>query len=93
MSTSGDYERFFERDGVRYHHIISPKTGRSADTLQSVTIIGPNATRTDALSTSVFVLGVEKGMALINRLEDVDGVIIDGDGEMITSQGFAGDGP
>ncbi|MEW8586050.1 MAG: FAD:protein FMN transferase, partial [Candidatus Thiodiazotropha sp.] len=93
ISTSGDYERFFERDGVRYHHIISPKTGRSADTLQSVTIIGPNATRTDALSTSVFVLGVEKGMALINRLEDVDGVIIDGDGEMITSQGFAGDGP
>ncbi|MET0072178.1 MAG: FAD:protein FMN transferase [Candidatus Thiodiazotropha sp.] len=89
ISTSGDYERFFERDGVRYHHIISPKTGRSAATLQSVTIIGPNATRTDALSTSVFVLGVEKGMALINRLEDVDGVIIDGDGEMIASEGFA----
>ncbi|MEW8373676.1 MAG: FAD:protein FMN transferase [Candidatus Thiodiazotropha sp.] len=92
ISTSGDYERFFERDGVRYHHIISPKTGRSADTLQSVTIIGPNATRTDALSTSVFVLGAEKGMALINRLEDVDGVIIDRDGEMIISQGFAGGG-
>jgi thiamine biosynthesis lipoprotein len=88
ISTSGDYERFFESDGVRYHHIISPKTGRSADTLQSVTIIGPNATRTDALSTSVFVLGAEKGMALINRLEDVDGVIIDKDGKMITSEGF-----
>jgi thiamine biosynthesis lipoprotein len=89
ISTSGDYERFFERDGVRYHHIISPKTGRSADTLQSVTILGPNATRTDALSTSVFVLGAEQGMALINRLEDVDAVIIDKDGEMITSDGFA----
>lgn len=88
ISTSGDYERFFERDGVRYHHIISPKTGRSAGTLQSVTIIGPNATRTDALSTSVFVLGAEKGMALVNRLEDVDAVIIDGDGKMITSDGF-----
>jgi thiamine biosynthesis lipoprotein len=89
ISTSGDYERFFEQDGIRYHHIISPKTGRSADTLQSVTIIGPNATRTDALSTSVFVLGAEKGMALINRLEDVDAVIIDRYGEMITSDGFA----
>ncbi|MEW7995317.1 MAG: FAD:protein FMN transferase [Candidatus Thiodiazotropha endolucinida] len=88
ISTSGDYERFFERDGVRYHHIISPKTGRSAGTLQSVTIIGPNATRTDALSTSVFVLGAEKGMALVNRLEDIDAVIIDEDGEMITSDGF-----
>jgi thiamine biosynthesis lipoprotein len=89
ISTSGDYERFFERDGVRYHHIISPKTGRSADTLQSVTILGPNATRTDALSTSVFVLGVEKGITLINRLADVDGVIIDENGVMITSDGFA----
>jgi thiamine biosynthesis lipoprotein len=88
ISTSGDYERFFEHDGVRYHHIISPKTGRSADTLQSVTIIGPNATRTDALSTSVFVLGAEKGMALINRLKDVDAVIIDRNGEMIASDGF-----
>lgn len=88
ISTSGDYERFFERDGVSYHHIISPKTGRSAGTLQSVTIIGPNATRTDALSTSVFVLGAEKGMALVNRLEDIDAVIIDEDGEMITSDGF-----
>ncbi|MET0005302.1 MAG: FAD:protein FMN transferase [Candidatus Thiodiazotropha sp.] len=89
ISTSGDYERFFELDGIRYHHIISPKTGRSADTLQSVTIIGPNATRTDALSTSVFVLGAEKGMALINRLQDVDAVIIDKDGKMNTSDGFA----
>jgi thiamine biosynthesis lipoprotein len=93
ISTSGDYERFFEQDGIRYHHIISPKTGRSADTLQSVTIIGTNATRTDALSTSVFVLGVEKGMALINRLQDVDAVIIDRDGEMVTSEGFAEETP
>ncbi|MES9993486.1 MAG: FAD:protein FMN transferase [Candidatus Thiodiazotropha sp.] len=93
ISTSGDYERFFERDGVRYHHIISPKTGRSADTLQSVTIIGTNATRTDALSTSVFVLGVKKGMALINRLPDVDAVIIDRDGEMVTSKGFVDGSP
>ncbi|MES9970032.1 MAG: FAD:protein FMN transferase [Candidatus Thiodiazotropha sp.] len=93
ISTSGDYERFFERDGVRYHHIISPKTGRSADSLQSVTIIGTKAIRTDALSTSVFVLGAKQGMALIDRLEDVDAVIIDRHGKMITSDGFADTSP
>jgi thiamine biosynthesis lipoprotein len=88
ISTSGDYERYFERDGVRYHHIISPKTGRSAGELRSVTILGPNATRTDALSTSVFVLGLEKGLALINRLDDVEAIIIDNQGVMHMSKGL-----
>jgi len=88
ISTSGDYERYFESDGVRYHHIISPKTGRSAGELQSVTILGPNATRTDALSTSVFVLGLKEGMALIDRMEDVEAVIIDNQGKMHTSKGL-----
>jgi thiamine biosynthesis lipoprotein len=88
ISTSGDYERYFEHDGVRYHHIISPKTGRSAGELRSVTILGPNATRTDALSTSVFVLGLEKGLALIDRLQDVEAVIIDRDGKMHMSKGM-----
>jgi len=88
ISTSGDYERYFEADGVRYHHIISPKTGRSAGELQSVTILGPNATRTDALSTSVFVLGLKEGIALIDRLEDVEAVIIDNQGKMHTSKGL-----
>jgi thiamine biosynthesis lipoprotein len=88
ISTSGDYERYFEADGVRYHHIISPKTGRSAEDLQSVTILGPNATRTDALSTSIFVLGAEAGMALIDTLNDVEAVIIDRHGEMHTSAGL-----
>ncbi len=88
ISTSGDYERYFELDGVRYHHIISPKTGRSAGELRSVTILGPNATRTDALSPSVFVLGLQQGMALIDRLDDVEGVIIDDRGGMHTSKGL-----
>jgi thiamine biosynthesis lipoprotein len=88
ISTSGDYERYFERDGIRYHHIISPKTGLSAGELRSVTILGPNATRTDALSTSVFVLGLEKGLALINRLDDLEAVIIDSQGVMHMSQGM-----
>ncbi|MEJ2611158.1 MAG: FAD:protein FMN transferase [Candidatus Thiodiazotropha sp.] len=89
ISTSGDYERYFEADGIRYHHIISPKTGRSASMVQSVTIIGPNATRTDALSTSIFVLGPKAGMALINRLDDIEAVIIDKQGKMLTSEGLA----
>jgi thiamine biosynthesis lipoprotein len=88
VSTSGDYERFFERDGVRYHHIISPKTGHSAGELRSVTILGPNTTRTDALSTSVFVLGLEEGLALVDRLDDMEAVIIDNLGEMHMSSGM-----
>jgi thiamine biosynthesis lipoprotein len=88
ISTSGDYERYFERDGVRYHHIISPKTGRSAGELRSVTILGANATRTDALSTSVFVLGLQAGLALIDRFDDVEAIIIDNQGAMHMSQGM-----
>ena len=93
VSTSGDYERFFESDGVRYHHIISPRTGRSAGELRSVTILGPNTTRTDALSTSVFVLGLEKGLALIDRLDDLEAVIIDNQGEMHMSSGMQNQPP
>jgi FAD:protein FMN transferase len=93
ISTSGDYERYFVQDGVRYHHIISPKTGRSAGQLRSVTILGPNATRTDALSTSVFVLGLKQGLALINRLDDVEAVIIDNQDTMHTSQGLDNQSP
>lgn len=89
ISTSGDYERYFEADGVRYHHIITPKTGRSANDVQSVTILGPNATRTDALSTSIFVLGAEAGMAMVDRVDDIEAVIIDHQGRMSTSAGLA----
>src|ERR1700737_487044 len=60
MSTSGDYERYFEENGVRYHHIIDPHTGHSASKVRSATIIGPNATRTDGLSKTAFVLAPEK---------------------------------
>lgn len=88
ISTSGDYERYFEQDGVRYHHIISPKTGTSATSMQSATVIGSNATTTDALSTSVFVLGVERGMALINSLSGVEAVIIDARGRLHFSTGL-----
>jgi len=85
VSTSGDYERFFEEKGVRYHHIIDPKTGDSAREVRSVTILGAHAATTDALSTSVFVLGVKKGLALINTMEGFDAIIVDGGGQMFVS--------
>jgi thiamine biosynthesis lipoprotein len=85
VSTSGDYERYFERDGVRYHHILDPQTGSSASGAWSVTILGPEATLTDALSTSVFVLGVERGLALINGLPGIDAIIVDPTGRLLFS--------
>ena len=88
ISTSGDYERYFEQDGVRYHHILNPGTGQSPHTVHSTTIIGTNATHTDALSTSVFVMGVSKGLALINALPDTEAIIIDDQGKMHYSDGL-----
>jgi thiamine biosynthesis lipoprotein len=77
LSTSGDYERYFEQDGERFHHILSPKTGVSAYEVQSVSIIGQRSTLNDALSTAVFVLGVQKGMDLLNSTPGYDGIIVD----------------
>ncbi|MEZ5557339.1 MAG: FAD:protein FMN transferase [Pseudomonadales bacterium] len=89
VSTSGDYERFFEADGVRYHHIIDPGTGDSARKSWSVTILGPDATLTDGLSTSVFVLGPERGLELINRLPGIDAIIVDASGQLRYSADLA----
>jgi thiamine biosynthesis lipoprotein len=88
ISTSGDYERFFEENGVRYHHIIDPATGDSARRLHSASIISTHAIDTDALSTSVFVLGAEQGLALINRLPDTEAILIDNDGNLHYSDGL-----
>ena len=88
VSTSGDYERYFDEGDVRYHHIIAPATGRSANEVQSVTIVGPDATMTDALSTSVFVMGVVDGLALIEKMDGFDAIIIDADRDMHYSSGF-----
>lgn len=89
-STSGDYERFFERDRVRFHHILDPVTGRSATGAMSVTILGPDATLTDGLSTSVFVLGADKGLALINQMLGIDAIIIDANGKLLYSNDLSG---
>ncbi len=90
FSTSGDYERFFfdAESGERIHHIINPSTKRSARDIMSVSVMGPRGFDTDPLSTSVFVLGVDKGLRLLNSLPDFDGVIIDGGGKVYYSDGL-----
>ena len=88
ISTSGDYERYFEKDGVRFHHILNPRTGTSSSGVRSVSIIGADATTTDALSTSVFVMGTEAGLKLVDSLPDIEAVIIDNQGKMFYSQGL-----
>jgi thiamine biosynthesis lipoprotein len=89
ISTSGDYERYFEEDGVRYHHILVPGTGKPARGVRSATVIGADATLTDALSTTVFVLGVERGMRLIAGLPGVEAVVVDDQGRIFYSDGLA----
>lgn len=88
ISTSGDYERFFDEDGVRYHHIIDPHTGHSASKVRSATIIGPSATRTDGLSKTAFVLGPDEAMRIYNKIEDIDAIIVRLDGSVIYSKGI-----
>jgi len=88
ISTSGDYERFFLTDNGRIHHIINPDTGKSAKRSWSASVIGPDATTTDALSTTVFILGAEKGLDLINSLQDIDAIIIDSNGVVHYSSGL-----
>ena len=90
FSTSGDYERFFIKDGRRYHHILDPDLGEPARGCRSVTIVADTATRADALSTGVFVLGPENGMALIERLPNVEGVIVSSGNRVLVSSGLAG---
>jgi thiamine biosynthesis lipoprotein len=86
--TSGDYERYFFSEGKRYHHILNPKTGYPANECQSVTIVAKKATIADGLATGVFVLGPREGMDLVESLEEVEGVIVNKEGEMSVSSGL-----
>jgi thiamine biosynthesis lipoprotein len=88
FSTSGDYERFFIKDGRRYHHILDPATGEPTTGCRSVTIITGSAAVADGLSTGVFIMGPEAGMALIERLPDVEGVIVAADNKVLVSSGL-----
>ena len=88
FSTSGDYERYFDEEGVRYHHIIDPGTGRSASKVRSATIIGPTATRTDGLSKTAFVLGPERAIELFNKLDDIDAILVTPEGRVLYTKGL-----
>jgi thiamine biosynthesis lipoprotein len=76
LVTSGDYERVFEQDGRRYHHLLDPATGYPAEGLASVTVIAPTCTEADALSTAAFVLGAERGWRLLEDRPGVEGLLV-----------------
>ena len=88
VSTSGDYERCFVRDGVRHHHLLDPRTGRSPSHVRSVTIVAPDGLSAEALGKAVFVLGVERGLQLVEQRKDCDAVVIDAEGRLHCTQGF-----
>ena len=88
ISTSGDYERYFEADGARFHHLIDPATGKSPREIQSVTILADDGLTSEALSKIVFVLGVERGMALVESQSGVDAVVVDAAGALHFSSGL-----
>lgn len=88
--TSGDYERFILDNGIRYHHILDPATGMPARSLASVTVIAPDAFTADALSTAVFVLGRERGRALIESLPGVDAIFVTYELEIHVTSGLEG---
>lgn len=89
--SSGDYERYFEKDGVRYHHILDPKTGYPASSgLIGTSIIADVSMDADALSTATFVLGLEKGMKLVNSLQGVEAIFVTEEKEIYVTEGLKG---
>ncbi|HEY5405885.1 MAG TPA: FAD:protein FMN transferase [Ginsengibacter sp.] len=86
VATSGNYEKFVMINGKRYSHTINPRTGLPVSGIKSVTIISPNAEISDALATPVTVMGVSKGLNLINQIHQVECVIIDDDNKIYTSK-------
>ena len=88
ISTSGVYERYFDENGQRYHHIIDPKTGHSASMVRSATILAPTATRSDGLSKTAFVLGADAAIRIYEKLGDIDAVIVTPDGKVHYTSGL-----
>lgn len=88
IATSGDYEWFFEHDGVRYHHILDPATGMPARRSVSATVIAPTAVDADALATGIFVLGPGAGIELAERLPGVEALVVAPDLSVHRSSGF-----
>lgn len=90
VSTAGDYQRYFMKDGIRYHHILDPATLQPARGCQGVTVIANEGVMADGLDTGIFVMGPNKGMALIESLPDVEGLIVDQEGKIYVSSGLKG---
>lgn len=87
--TSGIYERYIEKDGVKYHHILSPKTGYPYENeIAGITIISDTSADGDALSTSVFAMGVEEGMKFVNSIDGIDAIFITKDYEVYLTDGI-----
>lgn len=86
--TSGDYQRFFEKNGVRYHHLLDPATGQPAREAISVTVVCDSSTRADILSTAFFVMGREQALDLANRLEGVEVIFVGPDKRITVSSGL-----
>lgn len=87
LATSGDYATAFSPDR-KYNHLFDPRTGRSPDELSSVSIAAPTAMQADALSTAVFVLGAERGLALVEKIESVDALLVTKNGRIVATPGF-----
>jgi thiamine biosynthesis lipoprotein len=91
LATSGDYQRFFEKDGIRYSHIINPKTGRQPREIASVTLIYKDLnTMSDIPSLGMFVLGVEKGIEALKEFPGIEAIFVTTDGQTIVTPGLAG---
>lgn len=88
VSTSGDYERYFMKDGRRYHHIFDTKTGYPSRASISATVVAPNCVLSNALALSAFLLGPEKGMALVKKYPGTEAVIVDMEGRVFVSGGL-----
>ena len=89
VATSGDYQRFYMHDEIRYHHILNPETGMPGRKSQSATIIAGNAEQADAYATALFLLGPIDGIRWVNNLTDIEGMVIDSSGTTYYSERFA----
>ncbi len=86
VATSGDYEQYFERNGIRYSHTIDPKTGHPVKGIKSVTLFGPSAELCDALATAVTIMGVTVGLHFLEQWPHVHGIIINDENKIFTSR-------